>query len=81
MCWVGDQHRARQLAARSIDAIVNVLFDMFQSYEHCDGKFINEDKPIFKDIPTIHLSKEAKNLLSAVLNIDPFKRLTIQEIR
>jgi hypothetical protein len=32
------------------------------------------------DMP-IHLSKEAKNLLSAVLNIDPFKRLTIQEIR
>jgi 5'-AMP-activated protein kinase catalytic alpha subunit len=32
------------------------------------------------DMPN-HLSKEAKNLLSGILNIDPFKRLTIHEIR
>ena len=32
------------------------------------------------DMPS-HLSKEARHLLSGILNIDPFKRLTIQEIR
>jgi hypothetical protein len=32
------------------------------------------------DLPK-HLSKEAKYLLLNILNIDPFKRLTFEEIR
>ena len=51
MCWVGNDHKARQLAARSKDGETKIISDMFQTYDEGDNNFLDEEKnikPIFE---------------------------------